>query len=177
MYLHVFVNLAIFVGMPSIVNFTLFSDGYFYSSINLKLVLGETHYLDRVLSFWFCFYHIIGRSGAMLIIELLLYYWAKLSWVLYPIACELWVFPAWLVETGTVWVNRIVSANRYRWFFPWLRTVFLHQSTDHEHLGILCRPPVFCFYASFLYGFLSCEMKLLWFFWTLQSISSTQGVL
>ena len=73
MYLHVFVNLAIFVWMPSIVNFTLFSAGYFYSAINLELVLGETHYLDRVFSFWFCFYYIIDRSGAVLIVELLLY--------------------------------------------------------------------------------------------------------
>lgn len=122
MYLHVFVNLAIFVWMPSIVNFTLFSSGYFYGYINLELVLGETHYLDRVLSFWFCFYYIIGRSGAVLIV----FFIAEQNFpeYSYPIPCELWVFPVWLVEIGTilspVWVIRIVPANRYRRFFPGL---------------------------------------------------------
>lgn len=56
--------------------------------------------------------------------------WGNTIRVVYPITCESWGFPLWLIGTGTilgsVWVLNTISSNPFRWFF-------LHPQVDFSY--------------------------------------------
>lgn len=121
-----FVCLVIFYWMLGIVNFKVLGAGYFCAPINIFWALSwmQLSHLEAVWSFRVLFMNFVRRDQNSV--------WSKAR-DSSPLGQdpsersamphELWGFPFWLVETGTVWPvwTQDSPSNPSGWLLPWPR--------------------------------------------------------
>lgn len=112
--------------LPDIVIFTLMVARHFGTSINIPEPCSRMQliYLEIFLSFWVLLNDLLGGSGAAFGLgRLISHYWGMTLLCTLPGVHELWVFPVWMVGTGTI-SSPVWAPNSFFSFFFFLAGSF-----------------------------------------------------
>lgn len=153
------------------------------TNFSLNFILGysclETVWSSQVLLLWF-----VRCSRAGLSLELTTPHTEiRPSSVFYPLLCELWIFPFWLVVkhySCSCVSTPIVPFNPLDVFSPSLRqfphTHALISTLLNTWRGPSAAPQVLPLWSSLLPKTQPCELSSPWSPWALCSVSITQGI-